>query len=137
MRKKEERDRAFVDNKIQDILMHKDRSHLHDFDISSMAPVTSFHAYQRMIQDQTLHENKVHDRHFPVLMKKTVPTKVHDKDDESGCLYFGCHYDDDDAAECASADEDDDDAARCASADVDAIPSVSFKCENTPVAMAM
>ena len=65
-------------------------------------------------------------------MKKAVPRKVHDKDNEPGCLYFGCH-DDDDAAGCASADEDDDDddAARCASADVDVIPSCSLKCENT------
>ena len=52
MRKKEERDRAFEDNKIPDIFMHEDCSHLYDFDFSSMAPVTSFHAYQKMIQDQ-------------------------------------------------------------------------------------
>ena len=74
--------------------MHKDRSHLYDCD---MASVTSFHAYQRMIQDQILHENKGHDIHFLVLMKKAVPMTIHDKDDEQGCLYFGCH-DDDDAA---------------------------------------
>ena len=48
MRKKEERDRAFVDNKIPNF-MHKDRSHLHDFNVSLMAS-TSFHEYQRMIQ---------------------------------------------------------------------------------------
>ena len=63
-------------------------------------------------------------------MKKAVPRTIHDKDDEQGCLYFGCH-DDDDAAGCASADEDDDDADRCASADVDVVPSFSLKFENT------
>ena len=50
MRKKEERDRAFVDNKIRKF-MHKDRSHLHDFNVSLMASM-SFHEYQRMIQEQ-------------------------------------------------------------------------------------
>ena len=35
MRKKEERDRVFVDNKIPDTGMHKDRSHLYDFDLSN------------------------------------------------------------------------------------------------------
>ena len=71
MRKKEERDRALVDNKIPDIFMHTDRSHLHDFNVSLMAS-TSFHEYQRMIQEQTFHENKVHDRHFPVLKTEKV-----------------------------------------------------------------
>ena len=82
MRKKEERDRAFEDNKIPDIFTHKDRSHLYDFDVSSTAPVTSFHAYQKMIQDEMMHEKKWHDWHFPSLAR--VPQdKVH----ESGCLY--------------------------------------------------
>ena len=83
MRKKEERDCAFEDNKIHDICMHKDRSHLYDVDVSSTEPVASFHAYQEMIQDQMLHENKWHDRHSSSLAK--VPQdKVH----ESECLYF-------------------------------------------------
>ena len=47
--KKEERDRAFEGNKIPDICMHKDLSHLYGFDVSSMAPVTSFHEYQKVI----------------------------------------------------------------------------------------
>ena len=106
-------------------LMHAHRSHLYDFDVSSMAPLASFHAYQKMIQDQLVHENKLHDRHFWSL-KIVVPRKVHDKDNESGCLYFWCH-DDEDAAERTSADEDDDDAARCASAGDR--PSFSVKCE--------
>ena len=73
-----------------------------------------------------LRENKGHDRHPPSLAK--VPQdKVH----ESGCLYFGCHDDDDDAAECASAhdDEDVDDAARRTFADCKA--GVSLQCEIT------
>ena len=72
MRKKEEKEeryRAFKDNKIPDILMHKHRSHLYGFDASLTAPMTSFHAYQKMMQDQLLHENKWHDMHFPSLVK--------------------------------------------------------------------
>jgi hypothetical protein len=79
MRKKEERYRAFVDNKILNF-MHKDRSHLHDFNVSLMAS-TSFHEYQIMIQEQIFHENKVHDHHFPVLKTEKVSPKDHDKDD--------------------------------------------------------
>jgi hypothetical protein len=79
MRKKEERDRAFVDNKIPNF-MHKDRSHLHDFNVSLIAS-TSFHEYQRMIQEQIFHENKIHDHHFPVLKTEKVFPKYHDKDD--------------------------------------------------------
>ena len=97
MRKKEERDRAFAENTIPGILMLKDRSHLYDyeFDASNGAPATSFHAYQKIIQDQILHENKWHDRHFPSLAT-VCQDKIDDKVDESGCLYFGCHDDEDD-----------------------------------------
>ena len=56
MRKKEEGDRAFVDNKIP-CFMHKDRSHLHDFNVSLMES-TSFNEYQRMIQEQIFMRTK-------------------------------------------------------------------------------
>ena len=78
MRKKEERERAFIDNKIPDIFMH-DRSHLYDHDIPLNTP-SSFHEYQKMIQEQIFHENKAHDRHFPMLkIEKDFPIS-HDKD---------------------------------------------------------
>ena len=33
--------------------------------------ISNFRAYQKMIQEQMMHENKSHDKHFPALVTST------------------------------------------------------------------
>ena len=96
MRKKEER--------VHESCL-SDRSHV-------MLPnISSFRACQKMIQEQMMHENKFHDKHFPALVTSTRASKL-SKVVDSGCLFFGDHdFADDDAADdedVATADDDDD-----------------------------
>ena len=100
--------------------MH-DRSHLMTVDISK------FRAYQKMIQEQVLHDNKWHDKHVPSLANIASSHEKSNKAVQTGCLYFGDHDEaDDDAADVATADDVDDD-------DDDA--GVSWKCEIPPAAI--
>ena len=88
--------------------MFSDRSHVILLDISN------FHAYQKMIQEQMMHENKIHDMNFPALVTSTRVPKVK-KVIDNGCLFFfgDQHADDDDdvAADIATADEDEDETS--------------------------
>ena len=65
-----------------------------------------------MIQEQIMHENKFHDKHFPALVTSTRVSKL-SKVVDSGCLFFGDpDFVDDDAADdedVATVDEDGDD----------------------------
>ena len=38
--------------------------------------MSNFIAYQKMIQEQMMHENKIHDKHFPALITSTRVPKV-------------------------------------------------------------
>ena len=75
-----------------------------------MPEISNLHAYQEIIQEQMMHENKFHDNQFLALAKVTsTQVKLH-KVVDSGCLYFGDHdVADDDTADdedVATADDD-------------------------------
>ena len=99
MRKKEER--------IQPCFSFEDRSHV------TLPSMSNFSAYQKIIQEQMMHEHKTHDMIFPALITSTRVPKVK-KVIDNGCLFFGdqnADDDEDDAADVATADEDDDEAS--------------------------
>ena len=74
-----------------------------------------------MIQEQVVHQNKFHDKHFPALVSSTIVSALITVVD-SGCLFFGDHvFADDDAA-------DDEDAATADADDGEAY--FPWKCEN-------
>ena len=62
-----------------------------------------------MIQEQMMHGNKFHDKHFPAFVTSTR-VSILKKVVDNGCLFFGDQKfaDDDVADDVATADEDED-----------------------------
>ena len=87
---------------------------------------SNFHAYQKTIQEQMMHESKFHDKHFPALVTSTRVSRL-SRVVERGCLFFGDHH----FAEDDAADDED-----VATADDDEA-CFALKCENADAAMAM
>ena len=105
--------------------MFSDRSH------GTLPDMSNSIFYQKMIQEQMMHENKIHDVNFPALVASTRVPKLK-KVIDNGCLFFGDpNADDDDAAEdVATADEDEDETGFSCVAGFSCGAGSSCPCEN-------